>query len=301
MNKLQVIRKCNLTKKRNFIVGFVIGLTLTIVLPEDELFNFEQCPETVSQNPEYMDNFQPQLNLNNKPMAAKKAVKNIVRPRYYSSELGIREKLFVGVLTSQSNINTLATAFNKTVAHLVDKIKFFINADNVRSNFKLKNIVGFTDTRENLRPFHVLKYAADNYLNDFDYFLLVNDNVYLDARRLLEQLRHLSISFDVYMGHKVNGSQYCDLNSGIVLSSSAIKKIRGNLDWCVRNARSSDHSTNIGACVEYSTKIPGCYQSFQVLFNFICHTVPFDLIKCECFRELIIEAPKSTRTTFTMT
>ncbi|KAJ6638640.1 Chondroitin sulfate synthase 2, partial [Pseudolycoriella hygida] len=50
---------------------------------------------------------------------------------------------------------------------------------------------------------------------------------------------------------------------GIVLSSSAIKKIRGNLDWCVRNARSSDHSTNIGACVEYSTKLSSCYQSFQ--------------------------------------
>jgi chondroitin polymerizing factor len=97
-------------------------------------------------------------------MQAKKVVKNIVRPRYYSSELGIREKLFVGLITSQENIDTFATAFNKTAAHLVNKIKYFINADNVKSNFKLKNIVGFTDTRENLRPFHVLKYIADNYL-----------------------------------------------------------------------------------------------------------------------------------------
>lgn len=61
----------------------------------------------------------------------------------------------------------IATAFNKTTAHLVNKIKFFIHADNVKTNFKLKNIVGFTDTRENYRPFHVLKYIADNYVEDY--------------------------------------------------------------------------------------------------------------------------------------
>lgn len=61
----------------------------------------------------------------------------------------------------------IATAFNKTAAHLVNKIKFFIHADNVKTNFKLKNIVGFTDTRENYRPFHVLKYIADNYVEDY--------------------------------------------------------------------------------------------------------------------------------------
>lgn len=287
MKKLVRLKQFNLSSRNNLlIIGFLFGLILTFFIPENAWDIVQQeCPEASTEKIDEKFNpndFEPHLNLINKPMAAKKAIKNIVRPRYYSSELGIREKLFVGVMTTQDNINTIATAFNRTVAHLVDKIKFFINADNVKSDFKLKNIVGFTDTRENLRPFHILKYIADNYLDDFDYFLLVTDTTYVNARRLLNQLNHISISFDVYMGHQVennnnlendyinndNDKDNCDLNSGIILSSSVIRKIRANLDWCVRNAATSYHSLNIGKCVKFSSKINGCQHSFQVNYYY---------------------------------
>lgn len=293
MRKLVRLKQFSLSRNHYFIVGILLGLILTLMIPDDAWsITDNECPDTTeTSNPKQedeqlhhdggnipIDQFEPHINLVNKPMAAKKVVKNIVRPRYYSSELGIREKLFVGVMTSQQHIDTLATSFNRTVAHLVNKIKFFINADNViKSNFVLKNIVGFTDTRENLRPFHILKYIADNYLNDFDYFLLITDQNYMDARRLMEKLYHISISFDVYMGRPIEPNElhsddqislsdrdYCDLNSGIILSSSVIRKIRTNLDWCVRNAVTSFHSLNIGKCVKYSSKIAGCQQSFQV-------------------------------------
>lgn len=233
-------------------------------------------------------------------------VKNVLRPRYYSSELGIREKIFIGVMTSQENINSYATAFNRTTAHLVNKIKFFINADSVKTNYQLKNIVGFTDTRESRRPFYVIKYIADNYLDEYDYFLLVPDNVYVDARKLNSLLYHMSITFDLYMGGiraaqgetrdvhgndngDGNGGQdenaapvgrdesmndsgaagvsdrnYCDLEAGILLSSSVIRKMRNNLDRCVRIGITNDHSVNIGRCVKYASRVAGCQESFQV-------------------------------------
>lgn len=182
-----------------------------------------------------------------------------------SLSTGIREKLFVGVMTSQENIDTLATAFNKTVAHLVNKIKFFINADDVKSNFRLKNIVGFTDTRENLKPFHVLKYIADNYLDDYDYFLITSDQTYLDGWKLKDKLYHISISNNIYMGRAVDEKEgsSCDLNAGIIFSSGVIRKMRANLDWCVRNAATNYHSLNIGKCVKYSVGIDSCQSSFQ--------------------------------------
>lgn len=293
MRKL-VRLKFSLSRNHYFVVGILLGLILTLMIPEDAwTITEDECPETTETsknlngiNANDIDELEPHINLINKPMAAKKVVKNIIRPRYYSSELGIREKLFVGVMTSQQNIDTLATSFNRTVAHLVNKIKFFINADNViKSNFILKNIVGFTDTRENLRPFHILKYIADNYLNDFDYFLLITDQNYVDSRQLMEKLYKISISFDVYMGRPIESNElhsddqislsdrdYCDLNSGIILSSSVIRKIRTNLDWCVRNAVTSFHSLNIGKCVKYSSKITGCQQSFQVNSNYFLNT-----------------------------
>lgn len=216
----------------------------------------------------------------------------MIRPRYYSSELGIREKLFIGVMTSQEHINTYATAFNRTIAHLVNKIKFFIYADSVKTNYKLKNIVGFTDTHENRRPFHVIKYIADNYLKEYDYFLLVPDNVYVDARKLKKLLYHMSITFDLYMGGArvgldagnpfndlgggaasageedlppgLNDRNYCSLEAGILFSNSVIRKMRNNLERCVRIGSTSDHSVNIGRCVKYASRVAGCQESFQV-------------------------------------
>lgn len=274
-----------LNRNQFFLIGFAVGLILTICLPDAWEMNELDCGETLAREMAKPltreDDFEPRLNLINKPMTAKKAVKNIIRPRYYSSELGIREKIFVGVMTTQKHINTLATAFNRTTAHHVDKIKYFINAaDNVRNNFKLKNIVGFTDARDHLKPFHILKYIADNYLDDYDFFYLTMDTTYVNARRLLDKLNHISIGFDVYVGQNPDASQllvdderarpadvaneYCDLSAGIIFSSSLIRKIRANLDWCVRNAASNSDSLNIGRCVKYASKIANCQQSFQV-------------------------------------
>lgn len=289
MKKVLRIKQVQLTRNQLFAIGFIFGLVLTICMPDFWEITQQECPQSATEQFSPIkigatnDDFEPRLNLVNKPMAAKKTAKNIIRPRYYSSELGIREKLFVGVMTTQENIETLSTAFNRTTAHLVNKIKFFINAaDNVKSNFKLKNIVGFTDSREHLKPFHVLKYLADNYLDEFDFFLLTSDSSYVNINQLLDKLYHISISFDTYMGTPVrrddmsrnadgdadrimdHDRDYCDLASGIVLSSSVIRKIRSNLDWCVRNAATNFHSVNIGRCVKYSSKIDACQQSFQV-------------------------------------
>uniref|UniRef100_A0A4Y0BHZ5 Hexosyltransferase n=1 Tax=Anopheles funestus TaxID=62324 RepID=A0A4Y0BHZ5_ANOFN len=271
----------NFSRNHYLLVGIVCGFLFSYYSPHDYAEYVAECPEVTEntdmlQTLEHNNEFEPQLNLEQKPMIAKKMVKNIIRPRYYYSELGIREKLFVGVLTTTENVDTFATAINRTAAHLVNKIKFFIHADNVKSNFNLKNIVGFTDTREHLRPFHMLKYLADNYLDEYDFFLLLMDTTYVNARTVRRQLQHLSVTLDVYMGTTLDDNSfndgkndetarndYCDLHAGIILSSGVIRKIRANLDWCVRNSASNNYSSNIGKCVKYSTKIKSCHQSWQ--------------------------------------
>lgn len=234
--------------------------------------NLQQTSDTSSliKNYEYnqllSEDFEPQLNLAQKPMTSKKQPKMITRPRYYSTELNVRQdRLFVGVLTLQENIDSLSTAFNKTCAHHVNKIKFFIHADNVRTNFKLKNIVGFTDTRENYRIFHVIKYIADNYLEDYDFFYLIEDAAYVNGKLIMEQLNQISMSFDVYLGTKMEDREegFCELKAGIIFSSSVIKKIKNKLDTCVRNADGKHHSINLGRCLQLATEVTECQESFQ--------------------------------------
>ncbi|XP_017156540.1 chondroitin sulfate glucuronyltransferase [Drosophila miranda] len=310
-----------LSRNHYFVIGLLLGLVLSCYIPEDiwELVQQEECPQEAAENlliERFGQDFEPHLNLINKPLAAKKPVKNVIRPRYYSSELGIREKLFIGVMTSQEHINSFATAFNRTTAHLVNKIKFFIYADSVKTNYKLKNIVGFADTHENRRPFHVIKYIADNYLEEYDYFLLVPDNVYVDARKLNALLYHMSITFDLYMGGTHIGvpssegdgpagsgdRNYCSLEAGILLSSSVIRKMRNNLDRCVRIGITGDHSVNIGRCVKYASHVPGCQKSFQGMrqYSYALNTPGrqrrdfSDLAKEEAFRNASTVYPVPT-------
>lgn len=202
-----------------FLIGLCVGLVVTLnfsSLDQESICSGYTAntlikEEVVSQT-STTDEYEPRLNLQNKPMLPKKEAQILQRPRYYSTELGIREKLFIGVLTSEQNINYQATAINKTLAHLANKIKFFITANVVKNNLSLTNIVGFTDTREILKPFHVLKYISDNYLEEFDYFYLISDAGFVNGRKLLEIVNGISVSEDVYLGTTAEeDSHYCSL------------------------------------------------------------------------------------------
>lgn len=55
------------------------------------------------------------------------------------------------------------------------------------------------------------------------------------------------------------------IDAGILISNSVLKAMRENLEWCVANAVSDDHSENIGRCVYHSTNLE-CQEEVQVFF-----------------------------------
>lgn len=136
----------------------------------------------------------------------------LIRPRYYSTELGMREKLFVGIFTSEDKINTQAVHINQTIGHLVNRIKFFITAQyKLKNKFNLTGLVGFTDGRSKFRPFQVMKYVGDTFAQDYDYYFFANDYSYINAHKLKDMLSRISVSMDVYLGTRVEDSSYCNL------------------------------------------------------------------------------------------
>lgn len=117
------------------------------------------------------------------------------------------------MLSSEAALAGRAAALNRTAARLQPALRFFITASAPRAA-PGANVVGFTDTREMLKPFHALKYLADNYLEEYDFFFLVSDASFVNARRLLELVSKLSVSHvhDVYMGTVAeDDTHYCTL------------------------------------------------------------------------------------------
>merc|ERR1719193_1486595 len=192
-----------------------------------------------------------------KPKKPVKEPQKVVRPRYASTELGIREKLFVAVLSSRESISNLGVAVNKTLSLYVSKLVFFMNSRGAPLPNGL-SIVSFTDDRTILKPFHMFKYLAEHYLDNYDWFYVVPDNTYVRGEKLFDLVSHISISRDIYLGHPEEDehSAYCGLSAGIVLSQSVLGKIFAQLDWCTKNAFSADHGDNIGRCILHSTSLP---------------------------------------------
>ncbi|XP_011494577.1 PREDICTED: chondroitin sulfate synthase 2 [Ceratosolen solmsi marchali] len=273
------------------IIGICVGLSISLLFAPIEINDYQDLedslPYSISNN-EVIDEYEPKINVEAKPQKAKKIPKVFVRPRYYSTELGIRDKIFVGILTSPEYLHSRAIASNKTISHLVDKVRYFISIpEGTKPNVSLPGIVGFTDTRSILQPFHALKYIIDNYLEDYDFYFLIKDTSYINARRLIDIANKISVSQDVHLGMISEDDKYCSLDGGILLSNSIIRNLKNNLDWCVKITFSSSDDVNFGRCIMHSTSIPCSNNVQEELFLSIKLNVTFNYENN--FRELSLQ------------
>lgn len=158
--------------------------------------------------------------------------KNAVRPkvtrsRYISTELGIKEKLFVAVLTSAHSVDKLGVAVDKTLSRHVTKVIFFSSEkpNVVPSGLPL---VAFGDRHPELLPVHILRYIKEHYADTYDFYLFMSDRTYLRTEKYYSLVEHISVKDDVYMGMPGFDRNFCALEGGILLSSvSKIKSYKG--------------------------------------------------------------------------
>ncbi len=112
--------------------GIIIGFTLSLFcapfydcdqyFPDAKykLLNYKKISTDI-------DEFEPRINLADKPKNPSKPIKKIVRPRYLATELGIRKRLFVGILASDRRLSILAPLLNKSLSSYANKLIFFVN------------------------------------------------------------------------------------------------------------------------------------------------------------------------------
>ncbi|KAK9505367.1 hypothetical protein O3M35_009447 [Rhynocoris fuscipes] len=263
MGLLRIIRQKS-SSMSSLCLGLLVSYFLCLSLNS-------RCTNEIDSNrlnekvPEPHDDYEPRINLAGKPQRAKKVPQNLVRPRYYSTELGIKERLFMGVLTSESTVRSHAVAINKTSSHLVDKIMFFMDAGGAEKanviTLKLPGIVGFVDAQPHLKPFHMLKYLTDNFLEEYDFFFISKDSTYINADILSSLVKAISVSVDIHAGslQVADSSPYCGLDGGILLSNSVLRKVQTSLDWCVKNSYSDFDDDNVGRCILHASQLP-CVQ-----------------------------------------
>ena len=169
------------------------------------------------------DDFEPRIR--NPPTVRPRYVrgrKKLLRARYAFTELRIREKLFVGVLTSAATIDGVASALNRTLAHLVPKTVFFTSRAGPALANRAMSTVVFASERPSRLALNTLSYVDKHFGRVYDWFYFVPDTTYVRGRKLLELVESLSISQDVHMGGRAAAPSqrlHCAPGSGVILSN----------------------------------------------------------------------------------
>lgn len=172
------------------------------------------------------------------------------RRKYLSQELAQRKLLFVGVITAQKFLDTRALGIWKTWGKELSDIYFFAsNPDSQGSKLPIITLPGINDTQypPQRKVYRMLKYMHDHYIDEFDFFMRSDDDVYVKTEQLLELLQKVNPAQDIYMGCPGFGrpndqariklkqnEHYCMGGPGVIFSRSALRKLAPHLEDCLQ-------------------------------------------------------------------
>ena len=197
-----------------------------------------------------------------------------LRSFYITSELGYRDKVLVGVLTSRENLESLVFAINNTWAIGLPKIIFFTPLSrDVEFHEKYNKILGLpvvqlSDVDEEVlsktrMSFKMLRYMNDHYINNFEWFMRVDDSMFLKPEKLLEFLNNANSSDHLYIGRPAGFNaegvstssdlyrhqRYCEGGPGVVLSRGTLQRLAPKLDVCLEESLSDMEDMELGRCL----------------------------------------------------
>uniref|UniRef100_A0A8C1N3D1 Fringe-like glycosyltransferase domain-containing protein n=1 Tax=Cyprinus carpio TaxID=7962 RepID=A0A8C1N3D1_CYPCA len=234
-----------------------------IISSQDGSLKGARRPNSIStgnDGEEEEEDFQPRI-IPYKPVKQSQA-------KYISTELGIRERLFVGILTSKNTISTLGVAVNRTISHHLDNVVFFTGT---RSRKIPHGMVVVTHGDERLiwNMFQTIKYILEHYITEYDWFYLAQDDTYTQADRIKALVEHLSMDRVLYMGSPeefIGGEmqgRYCYGGFGYLLSRSLLLRLQPFLENCRNDILNAKHDEWLGRCIiDYADT--NCVEEFEV-------------------------------------
>uniref|UniRef100_A0A914VMI8 Hexosyltransferase n=1 Tax=Plectus sambesii TaxID=2011161 RepID=A0A914VMI8_9BILA len=151
------------------------------------------------------------------------------RPRFYATELGTRDKVYVGVVSSAASIATAGVAINLTTFHHVSRLQFFVEdaeslSPSSSADVASLNLHRFRSDGQSSYMHMIEAIFNQTYHVNYDWFFLTPDSVYIKAFKLYELASHISVGGSMAIGRKKDDGR-CDPGAGILLSSRAIETL----------------------------------------------------------------------------
>lgn len=107
------------------------------------------------------------------------------------------------MVTAKKYLDTRALGIYRTWGKEIKDIYFFSSqADEGGPKLPIITLPGINDTQypPQRKVYHMLKYMHDHYIDQFDFFMRSDDDVYVKVSELLELLQNTNPAQDIYMG-----------------------------------------------------------------------------------------------------
>ena len=206
------------------------------------------------------------------------------RYKLLSQELATRKLVLVGVVTAQKYLDTRANAVYNTWGKQMADIIFFSEQPNSTQhmNFPVVTLEGVNDHTypPQRKVFKMLQYMYKNYINKFDFFMRVDDDMYIKKQQLYDLLLATNPAQDIYMGSPGFGKpedrkrlklkeheHYCMGGPGVVFSRALLRKLGPQVDDCLKNVVVSyNEDVEVGRCISHKIHVQ-CTWAYQVMFS----------------------------------
>ncbi|XP_068131189.1 chondroitin sulfate synthase 1 [Hyperolius riggenbachi] len=187
--------------------------------------------------------------------------------------------LFVGVMTAQKYLQNRAVAAYRTWAQSIPgKVEFFSSEGSDTSiPIPIISLQGVDDAYPpQKKSFMMLKYMHDHYLDQYEWFMRADDDVYIKGDRLESFLRNLNSSEPLFLGQTglgtteemgklalEPGENFCMGGPGVIMSREVLRRMVPHIGKCIREMYTTHEDVEIGRCVRRFAGVQ-CVWSYEM-------------------------------------
>ncbi|TKR93598.1 hypothetical protein L596_008020 [Steinernema carpocapsae] len=193
--------------------------------------------------------------------------------------------LLVGIMTAAKYVDTRAYNVWRTWAkHIPGKILFFVaeGTNSIHPDMPLIRLKGVNDVYPpQKKSFAMLKWMADNHMNNFHWFLRADDDLYVNTDKLEDFLRSLDPNKAQFLGQAGQGNSaeygqlalgqqdnYCMGGPGVILSRETLRLVSPHLQSCLSELLTTHEDVEVGRCVRKHVGVACTWNyEMQTLFH----------------------------------
>ncbi|KFM68678.1 Chondroitin sulfate synthase 1, partial [Stegodyphus mimosarum] len=245
-----------------FIVGVIVGFVITTQLR----YMFLNPPSCLK-------------NINNEKLHVKSSeysIENVINISNLSED---KKLLFIGVMTAQKYLETRALAIHNTWGQTVPGKLIFFSSSSSRSNSSIL-LVPLPKVDDSYPPqkksFLMLKFMYDHFIDDFEWFMRADDDVYIRTDYLEKFLRSVNSSKPQFIGQAGLGNKeefgqlslqadenFCMGGPGMIMSRNTLRLVIPHIRYCLKNLYSTHEDVEVGRCIRKFVGIP-CTWSYEM-------------------------------------